>query len=157
MVPLEQRCEEFIESLVNLFNVFPSELRITIHDDDSILFNYRLNLLDSLLMRKTTGVERLFLIINLDRYFILRLFMNNFLIDILMNISCGFWGTELISFFGDHSFQALFVFFVRPLSRLRLNHFILFVIFRVGIIFECNIPRIIFTLVRIIKSLSTLW
>ena len=105
-MPLEQRREEFIESFINLFNVFLSELRITIHDDDSILLNNRLYLLDPLMMSETTSLDWLFLIVNLNRDFILRLFMNNFLIDILMNTSCGFWGTQLISFFGDHSFQA---------------------------------------------------
>ena len=92
MMTFEQWCEELIEGFVNLFNVVPSELWISVHYDDSIFLNDRLNFLYSLLVRKTSIMRRLFLIIKLNWYFILRLLMDNILIYFLIEASLWFLG-----------------------------------------------------------------
>lgn len=90
MVSFEKRSEQFIEGSINLIYVFPSELRIAIHHDNSIFLNNRLNFLDSLLVRETPVVNRLFLISKLNRYVILRLLMNDLLLHFLMDASLRF-------------------------------------------------------------------
>ena len=93
MMSFKQWREQFIEGFINLFYVLPSELRITVHDDDSIFLDDRLNFLDLLLMRKTTIVLRLFLIIKLNLYVILWMLMNNILLCFLMKTCWRFLGT----------------------------------------------------------------
>ena len=77
MMTFKKRSEQFIEGFIHFFYVLTSELRITVHYDDSIFLNNRLNFLDSLLVRKTSIMRWLFLIMKLDGHVILRLFMNN--------------------------------------------------------------------------------